>query len=125
MVYEAKNPTEYIKALEKDWRLEKLQVLRRLIKKHVPKVKEVISYKMLGYDYKKGKLFHLNAQKAYVGFYVGDTKRLDPKGTLLKGINCGKGCVRFKKTTEINEGNMIKLIKNAVSLKDQGIGLDC
>lgn len=125
MLYDVKNPTEYIKGLEKDWRFEKLQSIRKLIKKNVPGVKEIINYKMLGYDYKDDKIFHLNAQKAYVGLYVCDTKRVDPDGSLLEGINCGKGCIRFKKTTEVNDKNLIKLIKNAVKVSNDGIKSDC
>ncbi|MEM7647370.1 MAG: DUF1801 domain-containing protein [Pseudomonadota bacterium] len=125
MLYDVKNQTEYIKGLEDDWRLEKLQKIRKLIKKNVPGVKEVINYKMLGYDYKEDKIFHLNAQKAYVGLYVCNTKRVDPDGSLLNGINCGKGCIRFKKTTTISVDNLTQLIKNAVQISDQGIKNDC
>lgn len=125
MLYDVKNPTEYIKAQEKDWRLEKLQSIRKLIKKNVSGVKETINYKMLAYDYKGDKIFHLNAQKAYVGLYVCHTKKVDPDGSLLKGIDCGKGCIRFKKTTELNEVNLTKLMNNAVKLSDAGEKSDC
>ena len=125
MLYDVKTPTEYMKNLERDWRYEKLKSIRKLIKSHVPNVKEFIHYKMLGYDYNKDNIFHLNAQKAYVGLYVCNIKKVDPDGSLLEGIDCGKGCIRFKKKTEIDESKLIQLIENAVSLSDHGIKSDC
>ena len=125
MLYDVETPKEYIKCLEEDWRLDKLQSLRKLIKKNVPKVKEIINYKMLAFSYNGDNIFHLNAQKNYVGLYVCNTKRVDKDGSLLKGIDCGKGCIRFKKTTEINPENMKQLIENAVHISDQGIKSDC
>ena len=125
MIHKADTPKEYLETIDNDWRREKILAIRKLIKKNVPKVKEVINYSMLGYDYKGDKIFHMNAQKAYVGFYVCDVSQVDPKGTLLDGVNHGKGCIRFKKTTEINEKNISQLIKNAVKLSDKGVKSDC
>ncbi len=45
-----------------------------------------------------GEIFaHLNAQKAYVGVYLGELERIDP-GVVLRGkMNCGKSCLRLRK----------------------------
>lgn len=125
MQYDVKTPGEYIKALKKDWRLEKLQALRKILKANVPNVKEGINYKMLSYDYEGDLIFHLNAQVNHVGLYVCDAKRIDADGTLLKGIDHGKGCIRFKKSTEINKSNIEKLVAAAVKLSEQGVKSDC
>lgn len=125
MLYDVENPTEYLKTIEADWRKDKLKELRSLIKKNVPTVKEKINYKMLCYDYKGDNIFHLNALKAYVGLYVCNTKRVDPDGTLLKGIDHGKGCIRFKKKTNLDKDKLKKLIDNAVRISDKGIKSDC
>lgn len=97
MQYDVKTPKEYLNQLEKDWRYEKVQQLRKIIQAKAPKLVEGIHYKMLSYSDEKGVLFQLNAQRNYVSFYVGDIKKVDPEGTMLKGLNQGKGCVRFKK----------------------------
>lgn len=125
MQYNVTTPTEYINALEKDWRLEKLQALRKIIKSKAPDYTEDIQYKMLGYSDDKGLVFSLNAQKDYVSFYVGDTKKVDPSGELLEGINKGKGCIRFKKSINIANTHIDEFIERAVDLRKQGIDIGC
>jgi hypothetical protein len=46
---------------------------------------------MLCYRLNNLVLFHLNAQKGYVSLYCGDSKKIDPDGILLTGLNIGKG----------------------------------
>ncbi len=125
MQYDVETPEEYMNCLEPGWKLDKLEELRQIIKAGVPSVEEGIGYKMLSYAYKGQVLFHLNAQKAFVGFYVGDAKLLDPSGELLKGIDKGKSCVRFKKSTEVVEENIQKIIQAAVIMSDNGKGSQC
>lgn len=91
MQYDVKTPEEYIEALEDDWRREKLEHLRTLIKSKAPDFVEGIEYKMLNYSDDRGTIFYLNAQKNYVSLYTGDAKKIDPDGSLLKGIDVGKG----------------------------------
>ncbi|NAS31886.1 DUF1801 domain-containing protein [Flavobacteriaceae bacterium R38] len=125
MQYNVTTPTEYINALENDWRLEKLQAIRKIIKSKAPDYIEGIQYKMLGYSDDKGLVFSLNAQKDYVSFYVGDTKKVDPSGELLMGINQGKGCIRFKKSTNIHHTHIDEFIERAVDLRKQGVDIGC
>jgi len=125
MQYNVTTPVEYIDALEKDWRLNTLQELRKIIKLKAPDYIEGIHYKMLGYSDKKGLVFSLNAQKNYVSFYVGNTKKVDPSGTLLKEVNLGKGCIRFKKTNSIANTRIDAFIERAVDLRKQGIDIGC
>lgn len=96
MQYEAKSPLEYLAMLENDWRREKLEKLREIIKSKAPNFAEDISYKMLSYSDSRGPLFYLNVQKNYVSLYVGDAKKVDPEGIMLAGVDVGKGCIRFK-----------------------------
>jgi len=42
MQYEVKTSEEYLKALDSDWRKEKLETIRNLIKKYVPALQEGI-----------------------------------------------------------------------------------
>lgn len=45
-----------------------------------------------------GEVFaHLNAQKGYVGVYLGDLEKLDPGSAIRGGMRCGKTCLRVRK----------------------------
>lgn len=125
MQYDVKSPTEYINQLEKDWRLEKVQQLRKIIQTKAPKLVEGIHYKMLSYSDAEGVLFQLNAQMNYVSFYVGDIKKIDPEGILLKGLNLGKGCVRFKKSINITETRIDEFIERIMGMRKEGEDFDC
>ena len=114
MLYDVKTPAEYFQVLEKDWRKEKLMNIRQLIMKYAPEIEEGIEYKMLGYGTAGLPLFNLNAQKNYVGLYVGTIKKIDPDGKLLAGIDCGKGCIRIKKTTPVEGSQIEEFIKQAI-----------
>ena len=125
MQYDVKTPAEYFTALEEDWRKEKLLLLRDLIKTKAPNLEESIEYKMLCYRDVKGAIFHLNAQKNFVGLYVGNAKKIDEDGSLLKGIDCGKGCIRFKKSNIIADTRIDEFIERAVTLRNAGKDIDC
>jgi uncharacterized protein YdhG (YjbR/CyaY superfamily) len=118
MQYEVKTPAEYMSALEADWRRDKVEEIRKIVKEKAPDIVEGINYKMLSYgDGEDQIVFHLNAQKNYVSFYVGDTAKIDPTGELLDGINCGKGCLRFKKTLAISDTKLDQFIEKTYLLK--------
>lgn len=125
MLYDVKTPEEYLEALEPDWRKEKLEELRKLIQTAGPELTEGIGYKMLSYGANDQTVFHLNAQMNYVSLYVGDTKKIDAAGDLLKGIDKGKGCLRFKKSTIVAETQIDKFIARTIELWKAGKDIDC
>ncbi len=126
MQYNAQTPVEYLDILEEDWRKEKLLELRDIILDKAYDFKERINYKMLCYTDDKGDLFHLNAQKNYVSLYVGDSSKIDADGTLLKGLDIGKGCIRFKKSVNIAETKIDEFIAKGVALWKAGnVDLSC
>ena len=126
MTYDVDTPDEYLKQLENDWREEYLLDIRNMILgQSEPPLEESINYKMLAYGQSSNTLFHLNAQKNYVGLYVGDIDKVDPSGELSNGINRGKGCLRFKKSTPPNETRINEFITKAVELWKQGADLEC
>ena len=125
MQYNAKTPDQYIQMLDDDWRKEKIDILRALVKSRVPNVVEGIHYKMLSYSDERGIIFHLNAQKNYVSLYVGDIKKIDPEGKLLEGIDAGKGCIRFKKSTAISDTRIEEFIVRTVDLWRRGANISC
>ena len=125
MQYEVKTPQEYIQLLDEDWRREKLLTLREIIRAKAPNIIEGIHYKMLSYGDENGFAFHLNVQKNYVSLYVGNIEQIDPNGDLLKGINRGKGCIRFAKSISIAETRIEDFIQRAIDLWRQGEDLSC
>ena len=125
MQYEAKTPREYLESLENDWRKEKLENIRQLIKKHGPDLNEGIEYKMLSFGSNKKKVFHLNAQRAYVSLYVGTINKVDNAEELLKEFDIGKGCIRIKKKVEIQETGLEEFIIRTIELWEKGGNTEC
>jgi len=125
MQYNAQTPVEYLDVLAEDWRKEKLLQLREIILDKAYGFKERINYKMLCYTDKNGDLFHLNAQKNYVSLYVGNSSKIDTDGSLLKGLDIGKGCIRFKKSVVIKDTKIDEFIDKAITLWKNGIDVGC
>ena len=125
MQYNVKTPSEYIDQLDDDWRLEKLEELRAIIKSKAPDMIEGINYKMLSYGDTDGIAFHLNAQKNYVSLYVGDTKKIDHDGELLQGLDIGKGCIRFKKSIVVSDTRIEEFIERIVTYWKRGTDVGC
>ena len=125
MQYDAKTPTEYLKILEPDWRKDKLLEIRKLIKKQCPELKEGIKWGMLSFSHNEGGGFALNAQKNSVNFYVGNARKIDPDGTLLAGLDVGKGCIRFKKTKMVADTRIEEFIQKAVAMLRKGEDFGC
>lgn len=123
MQYDANTPEEYLELLEPDWRKEKLEQLRKLLLSHP--LEEGIQYKMLSYSDDRGVIFFLNAQKSYTALYVGDAKKVDPTGALLEGIDHGKGCLRFKKSTSVAESRIAEFIAKTVDMWKKGEDVGC
>lgn len=122
MLYDVETPEAYLAAIDDDWRKAHLLALRDLILTSFPEGKEIINYKMLAYQHpsEDDMVFHLNAQRRHVGLYVGRIENGDPDGTLLDGLDMGKGCVRFKRSDDPqSEGvrifidNMSRAARNA------------
>lgn len=126
MQYDVSTPSEYMAALEEDWRKDTVADLRRLVAELAPELTESIRYRMLSYDDAGGGgVFGLNAQKHYVSFYVGDADRVDPDGSLLAGLNRGKGCIRFSKTKSVAASRIREFIARAVELHRAGDDIAC
>ncbi|GJM60704.1 DUF1801 domain-containing protein [Persicobacter diffluens] len=125
MQYQVSTPEEYLEVLEEDWRKVKLLEVRALILSFSPKLEEFIHYKMLAYGGQEEYVFHLNAQKHYVGLYVGDIQKIDSSGSLLAEFDCGKGCIRIKRKDKVNAQNLGTFIEQALSLWREGKDLSC
>lgn len=118
MQYDVETPKEYLKLLEDDWRKEKLISIREMIFEYAPKIGENIRYKMLNYGdiEKEDYVFALNAQKHYVSLYVGSIDKIDSSGDLLKDFNLGKGCIRVRKTNDLEKSDLREFIHKTIDL---------
>lgn len=122
--YDVATPIEYLEALDKDWRRDTLLALRDLLLAHEG-VEEGIQYKMLDYRDAQGHICNLNAQKAFVGLYVGTAEKIDPTGELLEGLDRGKGCIRFKKSNVVGETRIDEFITRTLELHREGADIGC
>lgn len=125
MQVDAKNPEEYLKMLEEDWRKEKLLAIREMITTYAPELEEGISYKMLSYGQNGTNILALNAQKHYVSLYVGTIGKIEHAEELLKDFNCGKGCIRVKKSLDLSTTGLELFIKKTIDLWRAGEDTSC
>ena len=125
MQYDAVNPAEYLKMLEDDWRKEKLEQLRKIIKESSPEIVEGMQYKMLAFGLDGHNIFHLNAQRNYVSLYVGNIDKVEGAKELLKEFDKGKGCIRIKKKNDLFQSNITEFIKRTIETRKKGGETDC
>lgn len=125
MQYDVETASEYLSILEDDWRKKTLLEIRKIIFEKAPEIEESIQYKMLLFGGEHGDLFQLNAQKKYVSLYVGDIKKIDESGELLKGLNLGKGCIRFSKSVTVSNTRIDEFIERTVDLWRIGEDTSC
>ena len=90
---------EYLAELPAD-RQAALKKVRSVIKKAVPKAKESMQYGMPAYDL-NGLVCGLASQKNYMALYVCEPEIVDAHREALGKLNCGKGCIRFRKLDEL------------------------
>mgnify|MGYP001439545522 FL=1 len=100
-------------------------VIRQMILDYAPELEESIRYKMLNFGKGDDYVFALNAQKHYVSLYVGDLEKVPDSEKLLEGFNLGKGCVRVRKTINIEETGLQQFIHNTLDMWRAGEDTDC
>ncbi|MER2112949.1 MAG: DUF1801 domain-containing protein [Solibacillus isronensis] len=125
MQYDAKNAEQYLEMLEDDWRKEKLLAIRQMILSYGPELEESMRYKMLNFGRDEHYIFALNAQKHYVSLYVGTIDKIENAETLLTGYNYGKGCIRVKKTINMEETGLQDFIHKTIDMWRAGEDTDC
>ena len=125
MQYDVKNPEEYLEMIEDDWRKEKLLAIRQMILSYAPELEEVIRYKMLNYGKDDNYVFALNAQKHYVSLYVGTIDKVKNSETLLADYNYGKGCIRVRKTINLEDTGLEQFIHTTIDMWRVGEDIDC
>ncbi|MGB3592822.1 MAG: DUF1801 domain-containing protein [Ornithinimicrobium sp.] len=121
----AATPEEFLASLDPDWRRETLTQLRDIIHRQAPELDESMHYKMLGYSAGDEFIFHLNAQRNYVSLYVGDVSKVDPEGVLLDGLDVGKGCIRFRRSTPVATTRIDDFVARTIDRWNRGEDVRC
>jgi hypothetical protein len=123
----ASSVREYLDSVPAE-RKKDLLYLHTFIKQKVPKLKTHFTNNMLGYgsfdytNYKKHKIkwpvVALANQKQYISIYVcsvvGGEYVAEKNKNLLGNVKVGRGCISFKKLSDLNLSGLEKILRKAV-----------
>ncbi len=113
-------PEEYLKEVPAE-QLPIVEHLRTLIREAVPSAKESIGYGMLQYNFPDGQ-FNLAAQKNSVNLYGTSAKLIAEMAAELKGVDKGKGCLRFKKLEKVPTDALRTLLMRTKKMREENGG---
>jgi uncharacterized protein YdhG (YjbR/CyaY superfamily) len=102
----------YLDELPED-RRQALSKVRALIRKTAPDAVEGMQYGMISYTL-GDLLYALASQKHYMAVYVCDTEAVDAYRPHLGKLNCGKGCIRFRKLADLPLDVLAAILKEAL-----------
>ena len=119
MISEANNVTAYLAEVPEK-RIEALQQLRQLCVDTLTGYEESMSYKMP--SYKKNGVVEVAfaSQKQHICVYILKHEVMLANKELLKGLNHGKGCIRYGNPNKIDFDFIKKLLVETVE-SDSGI----
>lgn len=112
--------SEYLEELPSDRRAA-LSELRALIHRVAPQTVEAMQYGLPSF----GDLCALASQKNYMSLYVCESGLVQSHLAILGKVSCGKGCIRFKRLTDLNLSAVESLLKEILKLRNRGIGPSC
>ena len=95
--------------------------VRALIHRVAPKTMEAMQYGLPAF----GDLCALASQKNYMALYVCEGDIVKAHLAQLGKVSCGKGCIRFKRLTDLNLGAVESILREILKLRKQGIGPSC
>ena len=114
MISEAKNVTDYIKGTPEK-RKAALTKLRKLCKEVLKGYEESIAYGGPTYKKDKGIEIGFASQKNHICFYCLVHQVMLDNKELLKGLNHGKGVIRYSNSDKIDFELIRKLLTNTVN----------
>lgn len=120
MTSKAATIDEYLAELPDDRRAA-VSELRALILRIAPTTVEMMQYGMPVF----GDLCAIASQKHYLAIYVCESEIVKAHAATLGKVNCGKGCVRFKRLSDLNLTAVESLLREVLKLRKQGIGPSC
>jgi uncharacterized protein YdhG (YjbR/CyaY superfamily) len=114
MITKAKDIDDFLNKIDPSRKAD-MSKLRKIIKKTLPKAKETLMYGMPTYEINDVGIVAFNSQKNYMSFYVA-SEAVKKNKDLLKGLNCGKCCIRFTSLDKLPEATIVKILKDSVSI---------
>lgn len=91
---------EFVAALEGEAR-EVAEAVRALVRRAVPDATEGMEYGMPYYRLAGADLAGFAVQKRHFALYVCDAALVDGYRDRLGPVDCGKGCIRFKRLADL------------------------
>ncbi|MCE7736950.1 MAG: DUF1801 domain-containing protein [Candidatus Heimdallarchaeota archaeon] len=95
-----------------DNRKSDLETLRLLVHQEYPKIDEIPEINILDFKLDGVSMFVFGSQKQHMCFYFSKALMQKHKGE-LKGLNLGKGTIRFTDIKKINKKVLKRIIKEA------------
>ena len=92
-----------------------LEALRRLCREELPGFDETIRYGMPGYERNGLVEIGFASQKRYVSFYVLRQAALNANRDRLAGLSVGKGCIRLRRASDVDEETVRALLVATVA----------
>ena len=120
MQSEATTVSQYLKELPSDRRAA-LSELRALIHRVAPGTVEAMQYGTPVF----GDLCAVASQKHYMALYVCESDLVKAHLAQLGKVSCGKGCIRFKRLTDLNLKSVESILREILERRKQGIGPSC
>ena len=118
MKSKAATVSEYLKEVP-DERRPALTKLRAMIRKAAPDATEAIEFGMA--SYRLGEmLFGLASQKNHMALYCCETDVVEAYRDGLGKLDCGKGCIRFKKLEQVPLDVIEKILHAAADRRRRG-----
>ena len=112
--------SEYLEELPAD-RRSALTELRALIRRVSPDAVEAMQYGLPAF----GDLCAFASQKNYMALYVCEGDIVKTHLAQLGKVDCGKGCIRFKRLSDLNLKSVESILREILKLRKQGIGPSC
>jgi len=110
MKSEAKTVGDYLLEVP-ETRIQALNKLRQLCLKHLPKYEESMAYKMPSYKRDGQVEVAFASQKQHICIYFLKHEVMLNNKEQLKGLNHGKGCIRFSNPNKIDYQLLTHLLK--------------
>jgi uncharacterized protein YdhG (YjbR/CyaY superfamily) len=120
MVSEAKNVTEYLKEVPEK-RKKALQQIRKLCKEILIGYEEAMAYKLPSYKRNGLPEVGFASQKNHICVYFTVHDVMLSNKELLKGLNHGKGCIRYSNPDKID----FEIIKKLLMATFESTGKPC
>jgi len=119
MKSQATTVPNYLAELPPD-RREPLEALRSMIHAALPDATEAMQHGMPAYEL-DGMVCALASQKNHMALYVCEPEIVDAHREALGKLNCGKGCIRFKKLDELPLDTIGAILKAAQAKRAKAV----